>query len=261
MLPNGPLDAIPLWAVFVLTGAVILAAVEAGFLSGRRRHRKAAEEQAGAVGAMVGSTLGLLAFMLAFVFNFTASRVDARRVALIDEANAIGTTWRRAGIMPEPHRSEIRRLLREDVNVQIAAVQIERINELMGRVESIHAELWQHAVALGIANPGSEQVALFVESLDRAIDSYAKRLLAVRTRVAALVWIVLYILAFLAMFAMGYHVALTGTARSPAIVLVAISFALVICLVADLDRPHEGRMRLSQQPMLDLQTMMNAETR
>lgn len=261
MLPNGPLDAIPLWGLFALTGALILIAVEAGFSFGRRRHRKAAEEQAGAVGTMVGSTLGLLAFILAFVFNFAGGRVDARRVALIDEANAIGTTWLRAGIMPEPHRSEIRRLLRADVDAQIAGVQVQRTNELMARVDAIHAELWQHANALGIENPNSEQTALFVESLNQSIDNYAKRLLAVRTRVGASVWLVLYVLSFLAMFAMGYHVALTGTTRSPAIVLVAVSFALVICLVADLDRPHEGRMRLSQQPMIDLQTMMQADAK
>jgi len=258
MLPNGPLDAIPLWGLFVLTGALILIAVEAGFFFGRRRHKKAAEEQAGAVGTMVGSTLGLLAFVLAFAFNFASSRVDVRRVALIDEANAIGTTYLRAGIMPEPHRSEIRRLLREEVDAQIAGAQIERTNELMARVDAIHAELSQHAIALGTENPNSEQAALFVESLNRSIENYAKRLLAVRTRVSASVWFALYALSFLAMFAMGYHVALTGTTRSPAIVLVAVCFALVICLVADLDRPHEGTMRLGQQPMLDLRAMMQA---
>ena len=259
MLPTGPLDAIPLWAIFVLTGTLVLVAVEAGFISGRRRHRKAADEQAGAVGTMVGSTLALLAFMLAFVFNFAAARVDARRVALIDAANALGTTYLRAGIMPEPHRSDIRRLLREEVDAQIAGAEIERTNDLMLRIDSIHAELWQHATALGIENPNSEQAALFVESLSHSTENYAKRLLAVRTRVGAPVWLVLYTLAFLGMFAMGYHVALTGTTRSPAIVLVAVCFAIVICLVADLDRPQEGRMRLSQQPMIDLRTIMQAD--
>src|SRR5262245_32083874 len=142
MLPNGPLDAIPLWGIFVLTGVLILVSVEAGFLLGSRRHRKVAEEQAGAVGVMVGSTLGLLAFILAFTFNFAAGRVDYRRVAMIEQANAIGTTWLRAGIMPEPHRSEIRRLLREDVDTQLAGTQIERTNDLMARVDAIHTELW-----------------------------------------------------------------------------------------------------------------------
>jgi hypothetical protein len=182
-------------------------------------------------------------------------------VALINEANAIGTTWLRAGIMPEPHRSEIRRLLRADVDTQIAGAQGDHVNNLMARVDSIHAELWQHATTLGIESPNSEQASLFVESLNESIDNYANRLLAVRTRVSALVWVVLYTLSFLGMFAMGYHVALTGTTRSPAIVLVAVSFAIVICLVADLDRPHEGRMRLSQQPMIDLQTMMQADAK
>ena len=68
-------------------------------------------------------------------------------------------------------------------------------------------------------------------------------------------------LTFLALFAMGYHIALTGTSRSPAVVLVALSFALVICLVADLDRPQEGTLRVSQQPMIDLQAMMQADAK
>ena len=261
MLPNGALDAIPLWAVFVLTGILVLAAVEGGFALGRHRRTRAAEEQAGAVGTMVGSTLGLLAFMLAFVFSFSSARIDGRRTALIEEANALGTTYLRAGIMPEPHRSEIRRLLREDVDAQVEGFQILRTAHSIARVDTIHAELWRHATALGRENPNSIVVGVFIQSLNDVIDYYAKRLMTARTRVAALVWFVLYTLTFLAMFALGYHVALTGTTRSPAILLVALSFALVICLVADLDRPHEGHIRLSQQPMMDLQAMMQTDNR
>src|SRR6478672_11780486 len=105
MLSNGPLDAISLWGVFVLTVALVLLAVEGGFQFGRRRHARVADEQAGPVGTMVSSTLGLLAFILAFVFSFAAGRVDARRTALMEEANAIGTTYLRADMLPEPHRA------------------------------------------------------------------------------------------------------------------------------------------------------------
>jgi hypothetical protein len=85
--------------------------------------------------------------------------------------------------------------------------------------------------------------------------------MAVRTRVSLPVWFTLYVLTFMALSAMGYHIALTGTSRSPAVMVVALSFALVICLVADLDRPHEGTLRVSQQPMLDLQTMMQSDAK
>ena len=130
----------------------------------------------------------------------------------------------------------------------------------MARVDAIHAEIWQHVTVLGRDNPDSEIAAIFVESVNAAIDNYAKRLMTVRTRVSAPIWFVLYVLTAAAMFAMGYHMALTGTTRSPAVVLVALSFALVIGLVADMDRPHEGRIRLSQQPMVDLQIMMQSDT-
>jgi hypothetical protein len=259
MLPNGPLDAIPLWGIFLLTGALVLGAVEVGYRLGARRHRRAADEQAGAVGTMVASTLGLLAFILAFVFNFAAVRVDARRTALMDEANAIGTTYLRADYLPEAHRSEVRRLLRDDVDAQLDGVKTLRMAETIQRVDAIHAELWQHATALGRDNPESETISIFIESLNTAIDNYAKRLMTVRTRVSAPIWFSLYLLTFMAMSAMGYHIALTGTSRSPTVMTVALSFALVICLVADLDRPHEGFMTLSQRPMVDLQTMMQSD--
>ena len=259
MLNNGPLDAIPLWGVFSLTVALVLLAVESGYLLGRRRRTRAADEQAGAVGTMVASTLGLLAFILAFVFSFAAGRVDARRTALVEEANAIGTTYLRADMLPEPHRAEIRRLLRDDVDAQLAGVKTLNVVATMQRIDAIHNELWQHATALGRDNPNSIVIGVFIQSLNESIENYARRLLAVRTRVAGPVWLVLYLLTFLALHAMGYHIALTGTSRSPAVILVALSFAFVICLVADLDRPHEGFLRLSQQPMVDLQVMMQAD--
>jgi ABC-type molybdate transport system ATPase subunit len=56
---------------------------------------------------------------------------------------------------------------------------------------------------------------------------------------------------------MGYHAGLSGTRRSLAIVAVAVTFAVVIELIADLDRPQEGILRISQQALLDVQRSMN----
>ena len=59
--------------------------------------------------------LGLLALMLAFTFSMALTRFEARRDALLNEANAIGTTALRARLLPEPQRSETLKLLREYV--------------------------------------------------------------------------------------------------------------------------------------------------
>ena len=97
----GPLDALPLWALFIVILLVVLLAVEFGYRLGKYRRSRHEEEKEAPLGTMVGATLGLLAFFLAFTFGLAAARFDTRRQVLLDEANAIGTTYLRASILPE----------------------------------------------------------------------------------------------------------------------------------------------------------------
>ena len=135
----GPLDLLPIWGVFLATMAVVLLAVEGGFRLGQYRRRRSEQEDRPPVGEMVAATLALLAFMLAFTFGLAASRFDVRRGLVIDEANAIGTTYLRAGLLPEPHRSDVRSLLREYVDVRLEAVQPGKLSRSIGRSEELHA--------------------------------------------------------------------------------------------------------------------------
>ena len=93
MESNGPLDALPLWGVFVAILFVVVLSVECGYRLGKYRRSRHELEKEAPVGTMVGATLGLLAFILAFTFGLAAARFDARRQVLLDEANAIGTTY------------------------------------------------------------------------------------------------------------------------------------------------------------------------
>src|SRR5215470_13338872 len=98
---NGPLDALPLWALFISILVVVLLSVECGYRLGKYRRGRHEEEKEAPLGTMVAATLGLLAFILAFTFGLAAARFDARRQVLLDEVNAIGTTYLRAGMLPE----------------------------------------------------------------------------------------------------------------------------------------------------------------
>jgi len=69
---------------------------------GQARGRRAGKEHDAAVGGMVAAELGLLAFLLAFTFGFAASRFEDRRQVVLDESNAIGTTYLRTATLPEP---------------------------------------------------------------------------------------------------------------------------------------------------------------
>jgi hypothetical protein len=262
MSVNAPLDALPLWAVLVATLVGILLAVEGGYRLGGSRGGRSDHEKEAPVGGMVAAELGLLAFLLAFTFGMAASRFEVRRQVLLDETNAIGTAYLRAGLLPEPHRAEVRRLLREYVDVRLAAVQAGAIEAGIRRTNELHGRLWSEAVAAAEKDPRSVPSGLFVQALNEVIDLHAKRLmLALRNRIPAPVWAVLFAVAVLSFGAMGYHEGLTGTSRSPAVLAIALTFAAVIWLVADLDRPQQGLLRVSQQPMIELRNSMEAPNR
>lgn len=251
------LDNLPLWALLTATVAVVVLSIEVGYRLGSFRRRSTEQEKDAPVGAIVAATLGLLAFMLAFTFGLAATRFDARRMVLLDEANALGTAYLRAGLLPEPNRQRIRGLFREYVTVRLAAVESEALEESLARSTQLQRELWSNASEAAARDPRSIPVGLFIQSLNEVIDLHSKRvLLALHNRIPELVWAVLYCIAILAMTALGYQEGLSGSRRSWAVLALAFTFSAVMLLIADLDRPHEGLLRVSQRAMLDLQESM-----
>jgi hypothetical protein len=255
MSGNEPLDVLPLWALFLGIVLVILLSVEAGYRGGRARARHV-EEKETPVGEMVAATLGLLAFILAFTFGLAANRFDTRRELLLDEANAIGTTYLRAAMLPE-RGDEIRALLRDYVDTRLEGVQPGKLAAGIRQSENIQNRLWDLAVPIAQKYPNSIVVGLFVQSLNDVIDLHAKRLTAgVRNRIPLAIWAALYGISIFSFAAMGYHSGLTGTNRSLVILAVAFTFSVVIGLIADLDRPQEGILTVSQQALIDLRQSM-----
>lgn len=258
MLSDGFFDVLPLWGLFILVLLLVLLSIESGYRLGRYRSGRSEHEVESPVGAMVGATLGLLAFMLAFTFGAAADRYDARRQILLDETNAIGTTYLRAEMLPG-RGEDIRKLLRVYVDMRLEAVYSGNIAEGMRQSEQVHGQLWAQAVALGESHPTSIVVGLFVQSLNEVIDLHTKRItVGGRNRIPGAIWLSLLGVAVLGLGAMGYHAGLVGTTRSLAQLAVGLAFSLVIGLIADLDRPQEGGLTVSQQVLVDLQQSMKA---
>ena len=254
----GFLDSLPLWFFFVIVLLLSLFSVEAGYRLGKRRHTRQKEETDAPVGGMVGAVLGLLALIIAFTFGFGAERFEARRQMVLNEANAIGTTYLRAGMLPE-QREEIQNLLKEYVDVRLQGVLGNNLVEGMRRSNEIQNQLWAHAVSIGEKNPNSIVVGLFIQSLNETIDLHSNRLqFGIRNRVPAAIWFVLIAVAIASLGAMGYHAGLAGVSRTLAGVAVAFAFSAVIGLIADLDRPQQGVLKVGQHALLDLQRSMNA---
>lgn len=250
------IDYFPLWTILPLTIVIALLSVESGYRFATNRRLKGPEEKESPVGAMVGAVLGLLAFMLAFTFGLAGSRFEDRRQVVLEEANAIGTTYLRAAMLPEPMRTESQKLLREYVDARLEAVQPGKLQQARVKSEELHNLLWSQAVA-ATEKDRSPITGLYVQSLNEVIDLHAKRLMAsVRSRVPGVIWIVLYGLAILAMVMMGYHTGLVHSRRSIAVFALVLGFSSVLFLIADLDRPAQGTLQVSQQSMVDLRQSM-----
>ncbi|HKR15422.1 MAG TPA: hypothetical protein VJT15_25370 [Pyrinomonadaceae bacterium] len=255
---TGLLDIFPLWTIFPMTVGLALLSVELGHRIAKFRRQHAQEEKESPLGGMVGATLGLLAFMLAFTFGLAGSRFEDRRQVVLSEANAIGTTYLRAAMLPDPMRTEAQQLLREYVDVRLAGVaQPDNLAQAIAQSEELHNRLWSVAVAAA-EKDRTAITGLFIQSLNEVIDLHATRIMAgVRSRVPAVIWIVLFLLLVLGMTMIGYHVGLTNSRRSIAVIIVVIGFSSVLYVIADLDRAGQGMLRVSQQSMIDLRQSMN----
>jgi len=174
-MQSEPFDYLPLWGVFGATVGLALLAVVAGYFLGNRLGGEEVKKKA-PVGELVGAMLTLASLLLAFTFGWAQSHFDARRDLVLDEANAIGTTWLRARLVPEPHRSEVRKLLREYTEVRVGAVQsgrtrqTQKLQQAVAHSEELHNQLWTEAAMIGEKDPQSEMAALFVGSLNQVID-------------------------------------------------------------------------------------------
>jgi hypothetical protein len=257
---TAPLDAIPLWGLFVAFALFLWLAMEGGYRLGKWRRSKISDEKELPVGAMVASILGLVALVLGFTFSLAASRFEDRRMAVLEEANAIGTTWLRARLLPEPQRSEVSRLLKEYVEVRIRGTQEGKTDEAISHSEALHEQLWAQAAAAAEMDNNSIMTGVFIQSLNNVIDLHSKRVLVgIRSRIPLVIWVGVFGLAVLGMAAVGYQAALAATRRSPAMIALVLAFTVVLHLIADLDRGQEGMLRISQQSLIDLQKSMQSE--
>lgn len=253
------IDSIPIVGIFLAFALVALIVSEGGYRSGRWWQERTPEEKGGPTAMIVGSLLALMAFLLATTMGMATDRFDARRSILLAEANSVGTTYLRAGYLPEPSSSAIRQLLREYVPLRIVSNDLADIRSRMERSIELHAQLWSITEEMARATPESDMLALFIESLNETIDLHETRVTAgMYARVPVTVFFLLVVGSMLTLGMVGYNAGLSRR-RSPvtAVVLIVVLGA-VITLVVDLDRPRDGFLEVNQQPLIDLQEQIGA---
>ena len=193
MLTSQFLDTLPVGGVFIVFAVVASAGYEGGFRLGRWWQDREPGEQEGPTGVLVGSILALLAFLLAVTMGMAADRFDTRRAIVLDEANAIGTTYLRAGYLPEPASSEIRELLREYVPVRIRLTGSADLAGDITQSNTILTRLWAIAEDVAKSTNQGDLVSTFIELLNNTIDLHEARVTARNARVPETVVLLLFV--------------------------------------------------------------------
>ena len=248
------------WLVISIVGLLLLALAEIGFRSGARLFVNKDERRKSQIGGIQGAVLGMLGLLLGFTFSMAVGRYENRRDLVLKEANSIGTTYLRAALLPEAHKTAVEAMLRHYVDVRLdfynAGTDHTKIATAEIETSALQNELWVQTVAVAKEAP-TPITATFISTMNDMIDLDTARLNALRTHVPGAVWMLVLVVAGASCYASGYSAGASGARTSFSNGMLPVLIAVVITLISDLDRPRQGLVGISQQPMLDLKTSIS----
>ena len=247
------MDLLPFWLLTILSILIVSISIEAGWRLGSRLSNKDRKGTKPSISIAVGATMGLLSFLLAFTFGMAAARYDVRQGNVVLEANAVGTVYLRTDFLPVSQRDEARQLLHDYLLIRSGGSSSILSEEGRSKTKNIHDRLWQIGTS-AVQQSDSISVGLFIDSLNDMIDMNTSRVTGLQNQLPDNIWLMLTVVTVIAMTSLGFEFGLSGNRRWVGTILLIIAFTTVIILTADLDRPQEGLIEISQQPLLDLLT-------
>jgi hypothetical protein len=243
-------------AVLLLIIALLLSFAEAGFRLGLRLHATNDAARKGQIGGVQGAVLGLLGLLLGFTFAMAVQRYDTRRDLILKEANAVGTTYLRASLLPDAHQAPVKELLRRYVDLRLKygplvddPAKFAEGTRLSGEIQS---ELWVHATEAAKEAP-NDITATFIEALNDIIDTDAERITAMREGIPNGVWLLLVLVAAFGCATTSYGAGADGARSKLGSLFLPLLITVVIVLIFDISHSRLGLIKISQQPLVDLQ--------
>lgn len=237
-------------AILISTGLFIsmLVCLEVGYRVGFRNVEAlpTAHEGIGAIEAAIFALLGLL---LGFSFSGATTRLDARRQAIVSEANAIGTAYLRLDMLPLSEQSELRQLFREYVNARLGAYDqipnMKAFRQEIVQAGQLQQQIWARTVAASRNDPTQNSARLLIPAVNEMIDITTARTIAIDTHLPWLVFSLLVAIGLSSGVVAGYAMAKRRRRSWLHMVLYAASIGITVYTVTDLDYPRSGLIRLS----------------
>jgi hypothetical protein len=252
MFTSQQVDSLPIWFTVLLIILLLFLAFWVGLRLGKYAQVHWTDQSAD-LGLITGASLSFLALLLAFVINYAIGAFTERRQLVVSEANAIGTAYLRAGTLPDSARIESRQLYREYVGKRLEALQKGKTRAAITRSEAIQDRLWSLAEELGRDNP-TPTMSLYLSALNEVIDLHTERLSAERDfRLPLPILFGLLGVSFLTMVLVGITDSYHEHRNRIALIVLVVILSLAFLLIIELDRSNTNLIRVSQQPLIDLQ--------
>jgi len=244
--------------VFVLSFFVLSlsALIGASFLMRQRKLEKDVREDFGVILAAVLTLLGLI---IGFSFSMAMSRYDQRKNYEAAEANAIGTEYVRAGLLPASDASKVRELLRNYLDQRVLFYMTrdeQQIRQINARTGQLQTELWSAVLAPAAARP-TPTVALVVSGMNDVLNSQAYTQAAWWNRIPIAAWALMTAIAFCCNVLVGFYM---RNVKAEGLMLLVIPFVVSVAffLIADIDSPHGGVIHLSPHNLASLVESLRA---
>ena len=196
-------------------------------------------------GATEAAVFGIFGLLLSLSFFGSASRLDARRQLIIQEANAIAAAYARVDLLPQEAQPELRRLFREyvDVRLQISQTPEENVAEHQVRNSArSREEIWSHAV-MASNKDASGAARLLLPAINEMISIANAKTIAVQTHLPGLVLTFLIGAALLSGLVAGFGMA-RGARNWLSIFVYAALVTTTLYVMMDMEYPRRGLIRI-----------------
>lgn len=247
------------WALFAVLVLLVGGTVAAGILAGRVLRRRG-DDPHESIGVVQGALLGLVGLVLAFGLSMAVGRYDTRRSVVVQEANAIGTTYLRAQLLAEPSRTESLDLLRTYASLAVdlagEAPSSTTFDDTSARMEQVQGDLWRVAGEAIAAQPDASAPRLYVETLNDTIDRHTDRVTSLRNRVPGTVMLIEVVGSAAALGVLALQLSLLGRGVVTSL-LAAVFVTLILFVSFDLDRPQRGLITVPRTALVDARAAMD----
>ena len=201
--------------------------------------------------------LTLLGLLIGFTFSMAVSRYDQRKNYEEAEANAIGTEYVRADLLPDADAAKVRDLLRNYLDQRILFYttrderRLERIN---ASTTQLQTDLWFTVRARAAVSP-TPVVTLAVSGMNDVLNSQGYTQFAWWNRIPVAAWVLLATIAICCNLLIGYGAHRVSRLLS---VLLPLAVSISFLLIADIDSPRRGLIRVHPQNLISLSQSLHA---